>query len=100
MLLLSLRPESPQRTWCVEASNTRLGTTSIRRSLIVTSNKPFSASGEIVGDDMAATAMVHLRDDARLDTTQGVNSQPAPTGVNFDRRQRVRIRRELTTAIS
>ena len=29
-----------------------------RRSLIVTSNKPFSAWGEIFGDDMAATAMV------------------------------------------
>jgi DNA replication protein DnaC len=29
-----------------------------RKSLIVTSNKPFSAWGEIFGDDMAATAMV------------------------------------------
>jgi DNA replication protein DnaC len=29
-----------------------------RASLIVTSNKPFSAWGEIFGDDMAATAMV------------------------------------------
>src|SRR6516165_11346629 len=29
-----------------------------RRSLIVTSNKPFSLWGEIFGDDMAATAMV------------------------------------------
>ena len=29
-----------------------------RRSLIVTSNKPFSAWGEIFGDDMAATAML------------------------------------------
>ena len=29
-----------------------------RRSMIVTSNKPFSAWGEIFGDDMAATAMV------------------------------------------
>ena len=29
-----------------------------RRSLIVTTNKPFSAWGEIFGDDMAATAMV------------------------------------------
>ena len=26
--------------------------------MIVTSNKPFSAWGEIVGDDMAATAMI------------------------------------------
>ena len=69
MLLLNLRPESPQRTWCVEASNTRLGTTSISRSPIGTSNKAFSAWGDLVGDDMAATAMVDLRDDARLDTT-------------------------------
>ena len=29
-----------------------------RASMIVTSNKPFSAWGEIFGDDMAATAMV------------------------------------------
>ena len=29
-----------------------------RTSMIVTSNKPFSAWGEIFGDDMAATAMV------------------------------------------
>ena len=29
-----------------------------RASLIVTSNKPFSAWGEIFGDDMAATAMI------------------------------------------
>ena len=29
-----------------------------RASLIVTSNKPFSAWGEIFGDDMAAVAMV------------------------------------------
>ena len=29
-----------------------------RRSLIVTTNKPFSAWGEIFGDDMAAVAMV------------------------------------------
>ena len=29
-----------------------------RRSLIVTSNKPFSQWGEIFGDDMAATAMI------------------------------------------
>ncbi len=29
-----------------------------RKSLIVTSNKPFSAWGEIFGDDLAATAMV------------------------------------------
>jgi DNA replication protein DnaC len=58
VLLLNLRPESPQRTWCVEASITRLGTTSIRRSLIVTSNKPFSAWGEIFGDDVTAAAMI------------------------------------------
>jgi DNA replication protein DnaC len=29
-----------------------------RASMIVTSNKPFSAWGEIFGDDMAATAMI------------------------------------------
>ena len=29
-----------------------------RMSMIVTSNKPFSAWGEIFGDDMAATAMI------------------------------------------
>jgi len=29
-----------------------------RASMIVTSNKPFSAWGEISGDDMAATAMI------------------------------------------
>ena len=29
-----------------------------RASMIVTSNKPFSAWGEIFGDDVAATAMV------------------------------------------
>ena len=29
-----------------------------RASLVVTSNKPFSAWGEIFGDDMAATAMI------------------------------------------
>ncbi len=29
-----------------------------RASLIVTSNKPFSASGEIFGDEVTATAMI------------------------------------------
>jgi DNA replication protein DnaC len=29
-----------------------------RASMIVSSNKPFSALGEIFGDDMAATAMI------------------------------------------
>jgi DNA replication protein DnaC len=29
-----------------------------RASMIVTSNKPFSAWGEIFGDDIAATAMI------------------------------------------
>ena len=29
-----------------------------RASMIVTSNKPFSACGEIFGDDMAATGMI------------------------------------------
>jgi DNA replication protein DnaC len=29
-----------------------------RAPMVVTSNKPFSASGEIFGDDMAATAMI------------------------------------------
>ena len=29
-----------------------------RASMIVTANKPFSAWGEILGDDMAATAMI------------------------------------------
>ena len=32
--------------------------TSLRASMIVTSNKPFSKWGEIFGDDMAATAMI------------------------------------------
>jgi DNA replication protein DnaC len=45
-----------------------------RRSLIVTSNKPFSAWGEIFGDDMAATAMVD-----RL-IGQGVHFQTASRG--------------------
>ena len=44
-----------------EAANLRFSLVSNRyerASLIVTSNKPFSAWGEIFGDDMAATAMI------------------------------------------
>ena len=51
-----------------------------RLSMIVTSNKPFSAWGEIFGDDMAATAMVdrliegasYLRPSARIGVTNEV----------------------------
>ena len=43
-----------------------------RASMIVTSNKPFSAWGEIFGDDMAATAMVdRLIHHAEILSTKG-----------------------------
>ena len=43
-----------------------------RMSMIVTSNKPFSAWGEIFGDDMAATAMIdRLIHHAEILSTKG-----------------------------
>jgi DNA replication protein DnaC len=49
-----------------------------RASLIVTSNKPFSAWGEIFGDDMAAVAMVdRLIHHAELICTKGTQAHIA-----------------------
>ena len=45
-------PEAANLMFCLVSSRYE------RASMIVTSNKPFSAWGEIFGDDMAATAMI------------------------------------------
>jgi DNA replication protein DnaC len=59
-----------------------------RASMIVTSNKPFSAWGEIFGDDMAATAMIDrlihhseilsLKGDSYRLRSEAKNSTPDP----------------------
>ena len=52
-----------------------------RASMIVTSNKPFSAWGEIFGDDMAATAMIdRLIHHSRDPLAQGRQLPPARQG--------------------
>ena len=72
-----------------------------RRSLIVTSNKPFSAWGEIFGDDMAATAMVdRLIHHAEILSLKGDSyrlkdrtSDPAPHAPGTPPERRARQRR-------
>ncbi len=64
-----------------------------RASMIVTSNKPFSAWGEIFGDDMAATAMIDrlihhseilsLKGDSYRLCGKDLNARPARPG-NLD----------------
>jgi DNA replication protein DnaC len=46
-----------------------------RAPMVVTSNKPFSASGEIFGDDMAATAMI----DSLIHHAEILSLKVAPT---------------------
>ena len=65
-----------------------------RASMIVTSNKPFSAWGEIFGDDMAATAMIdRLIHHAEILCAQGRQLPAARQGPRHpDRRQTRRNR--------
>ena len=91
-------------------------------SLVVTSNKPFSAWGEIFGDDMAAVAMVDRRihhaatsaagislrwptarsaKSRRASTLKWPGFQPArtPAGSNLNRRYRVNSQPALTSLL-